>query len=301
MPLKIFAESDPLPVDNIIVCIYGPPGLGKSSMGFSSHDPFLVDFDRGAHRSKNRRDCARCDTWEDTADLTEKFLAPFKTVVIDTAGRALDLLAKSIIDDDPKMGKNGQLSMQGFGRLKGQFVGWLSNIRLMRKDIVLIAHGDEQKKGDETIERLDVQGGSKNEIYKCADVMGRILLKDGKRYFNCNPSETGFGKNPAGLGVLEIPDFATHPDWFGDVIERVKATLNSQTEAQKQASDYIAAWREQVNDALTGADFDALLLKINAETCSDSSKQVVKKFMQEKSAERGLTFDTATKTFVKAA
>jgi hypothetical protein len=45
------------------------------------------------------------------------------------------------------------------------------------KDVVLIAHMDEQRNGDDIIERLDVQGGSKGEIYKAADAMGRVAVR----------------------------------------------------------------------------------------------------------------------------
>ena len=300
MALRIVAESDPLPVDNITVCMHSAPGLGKTSTSFSAYDPFLIDFDSGAHRSANRRNCARCESWDDVADLGP-YIAPAKTVIIDTAGRALDLLTKTIIDDDPKMGKNGQLSMQGYGRLKSTFLNWLTGIRLLRKDVILIAHSTEEKKGDDTVVRLDVQGGSKNEIYKCADVMGQIYLKDGKRFLNCNPTETGFGKNPANLPILEIPDFATNPNWFGDVIQRVKAALNAQSESQKASADYLALWVGRVGEALTPADFDALRLAINAESCSEATRATVKKCIQEHATAKGFKFDPTAQAFVKSA
>src|SRR5690606_38238567 len=51
MALKITKASDPLTVEQLIVCIYGPPGLGKTTLGFSARKPLLLDFDRGAHRA----------------------------------------------------------------------------------------------------------------------------------------------------------------------------------------------------------------------------------------------------------
>jgi hypothetical protein len=118
-------------------------------------------------------------------------------VVIDTAGRALDALTADIIRRNPKAGRGGALTLQGYGTLKAEFVAWVKSVNAIGKDVVLIAHMDEQRNGDEIIERLDVQGGSKGEIYKAADAMGRIAIRDGKRMLMFSPTDACFGKNPA--------------------------------------------------------------------------------------------------------
>ena len=128
--------------------------------------------------------------------ITAEDLAEFKTVVVDTAGRALDVLSADIIRRNAKMGRGGALTLQGYGQLKSEFTAWLKMVKSMGKDVVLIAHSSEDKSGDDLIERLDVQGGSKGEIYKSADAMGRLNMINGKRILNFNPSDTSFGKNP---------------------------------------------------------------------------------------------------------
>src|SRR6185436_10349945 len=188
--LKITKSSDPIVVKNIVLCVYGVPGLGKTSTGFTADGPLLLDFDHGAQRSRNRRDSVQIQSWSDVASMTQADLVAHKTLVVDTAGRGLDCLTADIIDADPKMGRGGNLTLQGYGALKGQFVGWLRLVRSFGLDVVLLAHSDEQRKGDELIERLDAQGGSKNEIYKCADVMGRLYLDKGKRILNFSPTDT---------------------------------------------------------------------------------------------------------------
>jgi hypothetical protein len=124
---------------------------------------------------------------------------------VDTAGRALDVLTADIIRRNPKAGRGGALTLQGYGTLKAEFVAWLKHLNGMGKDVVLIAHMDEQRNGDDIIERLDVQGGSKGEIYKAADAMGRIAIRDGKRILNFSPTDAAFGKNPGQLEPLHDP------------------------------------------------------------------------------------------------
>jgi hypothetical protein len=197
VPLKIIKSSDPISVERVNLCIYGPPGLGKTSLAFTAESPLLLDFDNGAHRAANRKDTVRVQSWGEVAELDRDDLAQYSTVIVDTAGRALDALTADIIRRNPKMGRGGALSLQGYGQLKAEFVAWLKLLNSFGKDVVLIAHMDEQRNGDEIIERLDVQGGSKNEIYKAADAMGRLTIRDGKRLLNFSPTDAAFGKNPA--------------------------------------------------------------------------------------------------------
>src|SRR6185312_8308066 len=169
MSLKITKAADPISVERLNLCIYAQPGIGKTSLAFTADAPLLLDFDQGAHRAANRKDTVRVASWGDVANMTADDLAPYKTLIIDTAGRALDALTADIIRRNPKAGRGGALTLQGYGTLKSEFVAWLKMVNGFGMDVVLIAHMDEQRNGDEIIERLDVQGGSKGEIYKAAD------------------------------------------------------------------------------------------------------------------------------------
>lgn len=237
MALKITKASDPLTVDRINMVIYGPPGIAKTSVAFTADAPLLLDFDNGSHRAVNRKDAVRVSDWSDVAGITADDLAPFKTVIVDTAGRALDALTVDIIRANPKHGRGGALTLQGYGELRSRFVSFLKLLNSFGKDVVLIAHMDEQRSGDEVIERLDVQGGSKNEIYKAADAMGRLVLADGKRWLRFSPTDAAFGKNPGQLEPLLVPHF-TAPEFagfLGWVIQTTKDRLNALSEEQKAA------------------------------------------------------------------
>ena len=250
MALKIVRSSDPIRVERLNVVIYAQPGIGKTSLAFTADAPLLLDFDRGAHRAAHRKDSVQVSAWADVTGITEDDLSSYKTVIVDTAGRALDALTADIIRRDPKKGRGGALSLQGYGSLKAEFGAWLKHVNSMGKDVVLIAHMDEQRNGDEIIERLDVQGGSKGEIYKAADAMGRISIVNGKRMLLFSPTDAAFGKNPGQLDPLAVPS-ADSPDFdgfLGGVIGKIKDRLNAMTEEQIEAEKALNAVREALND-----------------------------------------------------
>ncbi|TMN18496.1 ATP-binding protein [Pseudoxanthomonas sp. X-1] len=250
MALRITAATDPITVDRLNVCIYAAPGLGKTSLAFTAEAPLLLDFDQGAHRAANRKDTVRVSSWTDVASITDDDLAAYKTVIVDTAGRALDILTADIIRRDAKKGRGGALTLQGYGSLKAEFVAWLKHLNTLGKDVVLIAHMDEQRNGDEIIERLDVQGGSKGEIYKAADAMGRLVIRDGKRWLNFSPTDAAFGKNPGQLDPLMVPpkDSPEFDTFLATVIAEIKAKLNALTEDQRKAQGVLDKWRASLND-----------------------------------------------------
>jgi hypothetical protein len=295
--LKITKASDPIPVTTITLCAYSVPGIGKTSLGYTADRPLLLDFDKGAHRSKNRRDTVRIETWTDVAAITDDDLKPFGTVVVDTAGRALDVLTAHILKNNPKAGNRaGGLSLQGYGELKSIFTSWLKFVRSFGLDVVLLSHSEEQKDGDDMKERLDIQGGSKSEICKASDSMARLYLHNGKRTLNFSPTDTAFGKNPANLPPLEVPNFAETPDFLASVIARTKASLNELSAEQTEVAGLLAAWKEKVDAAVTAADFNALmpLGKDLDERIRDNAKRVLVKAARDKE----ILFDVKAGGFV---
>lgn len=258
--LKIVKASDPMLVERVNLCIYSAPGLGKSTLGFTAEAPLNLDFDGGTHRAVNRKDTVRILEWKDVTGMAKDDLAPYKTVIVDTAGRALDYLTADIIAANPKMGRGGALTLQGFGELKAKFTAWLKMLRTFGKDVVLIAHMDEQRSGDDVIERLDVQGGSKAEIYKSADAMGRIYMKGNERLLDFNPRENSFGKNPCELPVMPVP--LTNTKMLAEVIATIKDRLNQSAEVAKDADRELQDWRIAINDCSTLEELNQLLPEI---------------------------------------
>jgi hypothetical protein len=227
MAIKIIKPTEPVDIKNLVVTIVSNPGLGKTTLGFTAKKPLLLDFDNGNYRAKNRQACVNIVRWHDISTLAIEDLADYDTVVIDVVGRALEILGTSLILAIPKMGKSdGTLSLQGFGALSASFRAFLAKLRSFGKDIVLLCHAKEEKSGDDNILRIDAQGSSKQEIFKCSDLMGTIEIINGKRTLSFNPTTTAMGKNCADIATQEIPHYETSATFLADIIEQAKNNIN---------------------------------------------------------------------------
>lgn len=234
MALKITRSDEVIRVETLCMTIYSQPGLGKTSLSFTASRPLLLDFDKGAHRAVDRKDVVQVTDWKDVAGITAADVAGYDTIVIDTVGKALDVLAQDIIRGNSRLSNGGALSQQGWGQLGVRFSAFLKMLRGFGKDIILIAHMDEQKDGDQIKERLKISGGSKDLILTDSDVIARISIINKVRHLVFSPTETAFGKDPAGLGEFAVPsaEAPEYADCLARVIEATKEKLNDLSEAQ---------------------------------------------------------------------
>jgi hypothetical protein len=297
MPLKIVHAYDTITIERIIVALYSGPGLGKSTLAFTADDPIMLDFDGGSYRAKNRGDVVQCGKWTDVALMQASDLAGYKTAIVDTAGRALDRLSEKLITDNPKNATGaGALSLQGYGELKSTFAAWLKRLTSFGLDVVLVSHASEERKGEDIIERLDVQGSSRGEIHKSADAMGRLYIQNGERWLTFSPSDAAFGKNPANMEAMLVPNTDANPKFLGQVIAEIKRVLNQQSEAGREMRVKIEAARTTYLALDTPEKFTAQaeeLTKANAD-------RAIKATLLAVATEKGYTFDRDKKAFVVA-
>lgn len=297
MGLKIVKAEEPIKVEQLVIEIYGQPGIGKSSIAFSAKNPICLDFDRGSHRAVGRKDTAQPESWPDVANLeAEGVLDEYDTVIVDTIGRALDMLTAHLIAEDAKLAnKAGGLTMNGWGALKASFTGWLKKLREQGKDVILIAHDAEDKSGDEIIVRPDIQGGSRSEITKATDAIGYLYRTQEQTILDFNPSDRWIGKNPSAGAPITVPNIKSSPTFLADVIQSMKDSINSMTEEQQETMKQLQQWRESIEQLSGVEDFNAMVPKATEAPKSISGD--VKKMLVQVARQKGLEFDKASKTF----
>ncbi len=300
MALKILRETDPVNVDQLVLLIYGQPGIGKTSAAFTAKAPLLLDFDRGAHRSAFRKDSVPVDSWAEVAVLSPADLKPYQTIIVDTGGRALDALTAHLIRENPKLARSsGALTLPGFGELKAAFTGWIKQLRQLAKDVVILAHDAEDKQGDDLIVRPDFQGGSRQEVIKAADAIGYLYQRGRDKVLDFSPTDRWIGKNCAGIEPVMVPDFAQDPTFLADLIQRMKDTLNRQTEQQKEAAAEMLEWKEVIDGAKSAAEFTTLVTSV--QNASDPIRETVKKMLVTAAKDAGYAYDRASGSFVEKA
>lgn len=300
MGLNIVTSMQPLNVENIITFIYGDPGIWKTSLAFTAKNPILFDFDKGAYRASNRKDTVQIGSWQEVATFTAQDLASYDTIIIDTAGRALDMISDNLKGDSRNTTRGGQLSMQGYGKLGGIFTDWLKMLRGMGKDIVLLAHASEDKDGDNVIKRPDMVGGSKKEAYKVADMMAYMTTQQSQngdiKVLNFMPSSTYLAKDSGQIGNVQIVPMKDAPNQLANIIQATKDHINSLSAEAAKAQKELDDLRNDLLDAETAGDLDELKadLRIEHPLYLEMAKSIM-----SRSKALGFIYDKPSDSFIE--
>lgn len=294
MTLKITKSDEVIEVKNLCVTIYSQPGLGKTSLAFTASRPLLLDFDKGAHRAVDRKDVVQVADWRDVAGIAAADLADYDTVIIDTVGKALDSLSADIIRSNSKLSYGGALNQQGWGQLGVRFSAFLKLLRSFGKDVVLISHMDEKPDGDAIKERLKISGGSKDLVLTDSDVIARISIYNRERHLIFSPTETSFGKDPANIGAMTVPDagadaFAT---CLADIIAKIKDGMNALSEEQVQRKAEVDWFAEKLPEMISADEINDVLGRAK-KAGRDVGKMVV-----ARANELGFDFDPQARKYI---
>lgn len=297
MALKITTADEVIEVKTLCTTIYSQPGLGKTSLAFTASNPILFDFDHGAYRAVERKDVVQVSEWSDVAGVTAADLEGFDAVIIDTVGKALDSLSADILAKNPRLGFGGALNQQGWGQLGVRFRAFLKLIQSFGKDVILISHMDEKADGDIIKERLKIQGGTKDLVLTDSDMIGRISIYNKERVLIFSPTETSFGKDPAMIGQMTIPD-ASNPKFktcLADILTAAKERLNALSEEQIARKSEVEWFENTLPDMNCANDINAVLGRAK-QAGRDISMMVV-----ERAKQIGLEFDEDTREYIDPA
>ena len=261
---------------NFSMILYGPPGIGKTTLALSAPDPILIDFDHGISRVKaqHRKATMVCKTYEEVlSDVERPEIASFRTFVIDTGGSFVTYLQDWAMRTNPAQNrqKNGALSLKGFGAVKQEFQRFTGYVRdVMRKNIIYVFHSDEQKDKDgNPIQRLLCEGAVRNIVWQPCDFGGYMQMIGTRRVISFTPETEFFAKGCYGIeGQREIPTLRQTDT--NDFLTRLFDEARSNIEADNEA---FAPVREQYKQTMQSVR-DALDAVTDAQTATDAASYV---------------------------
>jgi hypothetical protein len=300
MAIKAIEETDEIRVEHLPIVLFGAPATGKTTLAQTAENPITLDLDKGVHRCANRKRAFRFDTWQDVIDAgVQGLFRGYKTVIIDTGGRAIDMILPEVVGENSKNGFRGAPSPQGWGVIGSRFNGWMKSVLSWGLDVVILCHEKEAKgEGDTPYFRPDLAGNMAwNELHKSIDVMGRIKYEGRNRVIDFRPGENQVGKDAAAFGSVPLPDLHQQTDFLARLIASAKEKIGKASRQDAEALRAVKTYRDFLAakpsvDALNGA-----LPEINE--LPEPVKKQVKKMVADHVKARGWEYDKPAGRFVE--
>ena len=294
--------------------IYGPPSAGKTTLAQSAPDALTVDCDNGMGRVRadHRRDFITADSYEDILrDLESPEIANYKTVVVDTGGAFISLLQSWAIKKDPKRYAKGDgtISLQGFGVVKSEFQRFLDFLRVtLKKNVVFIFHSVEEKKGEQTVQRLLCDGAARNLVWLPADFGGYISFDGRRRRISFTPCDEYFAKRTYGIApTYDLPDLAPGTPnnfltrLFADAQANIRRDAEAFAEARRKYEAAVAAGREIVSAVTDAESAQAAADSIQHLNHAMTSLPEVRALFVRRLKEVSVKYDAARQAYVSIA
>lgn len=225
--------------------IAGHPGIGKTTLALTAPNPLLIDADFGIDRVKamhRKPSIQPKDYAEVLEDLRTNDLTPYETIVIDTGGQLLEFMKGYVIKSNPKNAKNdGSLSLQGYGAVAREFTSFINYCFYdLQKHVIVTFHAKEKEENDIIKLRLDVEGKTKDEVWKPMDLGGFMETINNKRIIGFSGCDKYYAKATHGIkGTREIPEDTT--DFITKLFEEAQENIAKDAEFfEKEKKAYLA-------------------------------------------------------------
>ena len=220
----------------IRMIIAGFPGIGKTTLALSSPKPLLIDLDRGVSRVnvKHRKDTAEVCTYEELKnDLVPRNIDGYETLIFDTGMRLFEIIKDWAIKQSPKNSKkDGSISIQGYGVVGAEFRRFIDYcFYKLNKNIIIIFHAKEEKDGEDTKLRIDIEGSTKNTIWQSMDIGGFVEMNGKNRTIGFSNCERYFAKGTHGIyGIKEIPELeeTTENNFISKLFKEINQNISDE-------------------------------------------------------------------------
>lgn len=301
--------------------IYSRPGYGKTTLALSAPKPLLIDFEDGIGRVEA---CYHDTTMqaEPTLPQNQKFasfmndlenedLSDYDTIIVDTVGKVLELLQPIVIAENSQNSqKDGKtLSLKGYGALAEKFKEFRIFLKGLNKNIIWLAHANEQTDNEIVKVRLLIPGSTRETLLKDVDLCAYLELQGKERVLNFTPTERFDAKGCFGIkGKFVIPvlkdsqnggkleDNHFIKDLFAKIIENItkdKEAYNENEKVYKKALEI----KEVIVKCTNAEDLNnAMELILNAKHAL-GSKEELRTYLVNKAKELGATLDPQTRKY----
>jgi len=299
MSLRIIEPTETINVEHPIFLLFGQPGVGKSSLGFSAENAILLNFDTEAAiaRTVNRGRSINVLGLEELREFESgsPLLDPFSTIVIDPVGSCVNLMALDIVEKNPKYGRDGSLTLQGYGVLKSRFRTWMTRLRAMQKNILLVAHHKEDKNGDNVFVRPDITGSSCDEVMRLSDFVGFLYMSGKQRMLDFNPTESWFGKNPAQWPAWKVPAPEHARTFMAQLFQKGRESLSKASEASASVAQQVMDWQSAIESYTRIEEFNRAVPDIRG--LNATLQPQVAKLIRTRAKACGFEYDVDRKVF----
>jgi len=287
--------------------IYGVPGIRKSTTGLSAPAPLIVDTDRGWSRIDvrfRRGGYIQPETYDGLlSDLTQENCQEYKTIVFDTGGALLELMKPYVIKQSSKNGqKDGvTLSMAGYGAVGREFARLVDYcFSTLDKNVLVIFHAKEEQDGETKVYRLDIEGATKNNIWKNMDFGCFMEMRGTKYILGFSPTERYYAKSSRGIvGEIELPNVtsAENNTFISDLFAKFKQINKDElllVEQYNKLMEKVRALIEKVIDCKTVND---AVQEIKSYDHCFASKTEAWVLLSTKAEQLNLGYDKASQLF----
>lgn len=245
--------------------LYGPPGHAKSTTAISAPNVLFVDADGGWKRVPAQHKTAVRIEPKSYQEILDDLANPdnlvgIDTIAIDTGGALLKFMKRWAMAKDTKNAQRDgvTLSIQGYGVVGQEFERLIDYIfNGLQKNVVVVFHSKEEKDGEVTVHRLDVEGQTKNSIFKPMDLAGFMETRGGKIFVSFTPDERFYAKGTGGVvGSIELPNVmkGAPNNFLTTLFARVQENGKEEAAMAREYDELMARVRglvEQVTDPET--------------------------------------------------
>lgn len=303
MSLNPTMPNEPILVQSIKLYIYGPPSMGKSSLAMTAKNAILLDPDLGAYRTGRlrRSPVQPVDRWSILSNLTADDFAAYDTVIIDTVGRLLDVVKAHFAENKNNLMGNGAIKQQTYTPINNAFIRFVNMLVFAGKDIIFLAHAteDKNKDDDSIIQRPDLGGKNRNELYRLSDCMAYFTTESTNsggvsKVLNFSHGTTYHSKDCANLGKVKVPDLTHNPTFLADVIQSVKDHLNTLSPEQKlhiEQEQQWTYWQQCCSEAQYTNDFNSLTGELQSDHKENPRVQAMWDCLKHYAKQAGFTYN----------